>query len=189
MQVVETPGYSGENEGAADESPMKLAFHDLPGIYLKLQRSGITNLEQVLGLNDKELDELCGAEVMNLNVVNRLKFKSKVRVLQQDRAAKEPTSIVPVSMKEQQGFERLNVALKTADGLESVFVRYLKQIDGVAATMKSSVDEQVKNISNALKMWRKAKYDQVCSFIFNNCLTSLTHFSLQLSVQKSCYVH
>ena len=166
MHAVETLSHSGEDEGADEESPMKAAFRNQPHIYSKLTQIGITDLEQVVGLNDEELDELCGSEAMNLNVVNRLKFKSKVRVLQQDRAAKQPVPIVAVSIKEQKDLQRLNIATKTANRLESVFGQYLKQIDKAAETMKASVNEEADKICNAVNMWKNAKCVQVCYWVF-----------------------
>lgn len=66
MHPVETCSLSGEDEGANNESPMKSAFRDQSGIYTKLTQIGITNLEQVVGLNDQELDELCGPDMLDL---------------------------------------------------------------------------------------------------------------------------
>lgn len=52
--------------------------------------------------------------------------------------------------------------MKHANGLESIFGRFLTQIESTVVTMKSTVDEQADNISNALNIWKTAKYHQVC---------------------------
>ena len=57
-------------------------FADIPDVLIKLYCFGITELKDILGLNQMELNQLCGPEHLNLTGVSGLIFKSRVRLTQ-----------------------------------------------------------------------------------------------------------
>lgn len=89
------------------------AFHGIADASTKLKELGIQDLEHILGLNDQELNELCGPEILDLRGVNRLKFKSKVRILR-DRTNQQNVPFMAVSTQDQHDLQRLSVAVKQA---------------------------------------------------------------------------
>lgn len=150
------------NDHTVDPEPsLQEAFGNLPGIYSKLMQLGITTLSDILGLNDQELDELSGRDMLALVGPLKLKFKSNVRVLRNKYGLPRNGPLVTISKTERAALQSLDVAIKQADGLDNVFKYYLRQIEQREMKMRTSVDEKTEFIIRALQMWNEKKHAHV----------------------------
>merc|ERR1719295_1435634 len=135
------------NEAANAAPPsLKDALSKFPNEYSKLVEQGITELNDLLYVNDTELDEVCsGLELVGFK---KIKFKSNIRSLRDQYAHRQSAPIIAIAMKE-------------TDGARALLEKHLDQIDERVKTLKASVDEELQNIISSAQSRKEAVYAQI----------------------------
>merc|ERR1719295_1586816 len=148
------------NEAANAAPPsLKDALSKFPNEYSKLVEQGITELNDVLYVNDTELDEVCnGLELVGFK---KIKFKSNIRSLRDQYAHRQSAPIVAISMQEQRDMKQIQFAMKETDGARALLEKHLDQIDERVKTLKASVDEAVQNIISSAQSRKEVVYAQI----------------------------
>jgi len=155
---MQTSNSSNETANAAPPS-LKDALLKFPDEYSKLVEQGITELNDVLYVNDTELDEVCnGLELVGFK---KIKFKSNIRSLRDQYAHRQSAPIVAISMQEQRDMKQIQFAMKETDGARALMEKHLDQIDERVKTLKASVDEEVQNIISSAQSRKEAVYAQI----------------------------
>ena len=150
---------------AESQSDSTEAFSDFPDVAIKLTELGFAKLRDILGLKEDELDDL--ADLLDLTLANKLRFKSNVRILRGEQ--------ITISV------ERLSLAMQHVNTLESLFQRYLWEMDERVISLKASLEEQIdqwqsnkrRDVEHELKSMQFSKEDiQTADDICNGILRS-----------------
>ena len=140
---------------------MEQYISHLPTVYAKVKGQGMNDIDMFIYLKDSELDELCGKDGLALNVMQGIKFKAAIRKLQAQLAPKTPAAIVAISKEEQKAMDEMRYALQQAGDIQSLFESHFNKIDDNAASIKSSVDQEIEKVSKILSARQKALYTEV----------------------------
>ena len=166
-QQVATQEGSGENEICSDSSnqPTMKEFlareFEQTGdeIHQKIVNIGITNIDTLIHIDDKDLDELRGK--LNLGFADKVKFRSAVKKLQETYKRQPQQSIVTISAKEQSMMDQLNLAMKQSLDIQQIFQRHFNSIEDHMAKVNTQIDNQIDSVIQALQQRKTALHKQV----------------------------
>ena len=159
--ILNTPeGDTGEN-GSNPMPSLKQYLCDLPGVYQKLEKSGMSDIDIFIHITDDDLNTLCNAENLNLKFMDSVKFKSKIRSLRQKYGVKKEVQIVSVSKQEQMALNELKYGLKQCQDLEKTLSAHINRTEDIVINMRANVDDEFNEVSKALEGRKKYLYQKV----------------------------
>ena len=111
-QLANTRGATGENDTADDKPTLKEYLANLPDIHAKLEQHQMTDIDTFIYIHEKDLEDVCGEHGVALSVLQRVKFRSAVRKLQQKYTPKKQTHVVAISQEERKALDELKFTAK-----------------------------------------------------------------------------
>eukprot|EP01083_Nonionella_stella_P234304 824868_1 len=111
---------------------------------------GITDIDSLIFIFESDLNELC--QELGLKFGDKIKFKSAVSKLQHTF---KPKQFVTISSKEQPHIDKINIAIKQANDLQTALQKHLNRIDDHIASAESQVNAQIDGVIESLQRRKK----------------------------------
>eukprot|EP01084_Bolivina_argentea_P261794 442558_1 len=152
---------SGESEQLSEKATLEECLSHIPVVYDKLKEIGMIDIDIFIYIKDKDLEEMCDKDRLNLNWKQRIKFISAINKLKHKYNTKKALQIVPVSRKEQLAMNKLKEGLKQCDDLQSVLEAHFNRIEDEVIKMKQNAADECDKLTTAVNDRKKSLFRQI----------------------------